>query len=205
MCQGYDLAFQSQVAKLQRGSKRRRSKMPGKRWGRGRSSREAGATPASRDARANKRRAMLAIPVRRPRQAHAEFAAGSFDPHEPAEQSIRSRARGGAGHRCGQRHRTSHRASSGRRGGCNLTRAEMNQKKAAATQRFPKELQVPVSCGTKRHAAVAAESAKWRGHLSGGLSEIPQGVIRRAQCRLLPAALRHRSQGQRVPGASLSV
>jgi len=90
-------------------------------------------------------------------------------------------------------------------GGCNLTRAEMNQKKAAATQRFPKELQVPVSCGTKRHAAVAAESAKWRGHLSGGLSEIPQGVIRRAQCRLLPAALRHRSQGQRVPGASLSV
>ena len=76
--------------------------------------------PASRDARANKRRAMLAIPVRRPRQAHAEFAAGSFDPHEPAEQSIRSRARGGAGHRCGQRHRTSHSASSGRRGGVQL-------------------------------------------------------------------------------------
>src|ERR1700730_2859545 len=31
---------------------------------------------------------------------------------------------------------------------------------------------------TKRHAAVVAESAKWRDHLSGGLSEIPQALIR---------------------------
>ena len=72
---------------------------------------------------------------------------------------------------------------------------------------FPDSDKIPQSsemtrCATKRHAAVAAENAKWRGHLSGDLSEIPQGLIRP---RSMQALLRHRSQGQRTPGASLSV